>query len=131
MAPAPIENKLEESFLVEQVMVVGEKRKFVSALIVPAEEALKDWCEESGLGWTNMLDAIEKPEVIAKYQAIIDKENPQFSKIEKIKKFQLVPGPWEAVKADGSKAELTPTLKLKRRVIREKHNGDIEHIYDV
>jgi long-chain acyl-CoA synthetase len=129
VAPAPIENKLKENFLIEQVMVVGEKKKFVSALIVPAEEALQDWCKNNGVAWTSMTEVIQHPKVIAAYQEAIDEANPNFSKTEKIKKFSLVPGPWEPVKADGSKAELTPTLKLKRRVIVEKYDDMIDEIY--
>ncbi|GAB5551996.1 MAG: AMP-dependent synthetase/ligase [Saprospiraceae bacterium] len=131
VAPAPVENKLKESFLVEQVMVVGEKQKFVSALIVPATEALQDWCKNAGIEWTSLEEVIQNPAVIAKFDEIIQEINPNFSKIEKIKKFSLVPGPWEPVKGDGSKAELTPTLKLKRRIILEKYDEVIEDIYDV
>lgn len=131
VAPAPIENKLKENFLIEQVMVVGEKKKFVSALIVPAEEALQDWCKNNGVAWTSMGEVIQNPKVIDAFQEAIDEANPNFSKTEKIKKFSLVPGPWEPVKADGSKAELTPTLKLKRRIIVEKYDHMIDEIYDV
>lgn len=131
VAPAPIENKLKENFLIEQVMVVGEKKKFVSALIVPAEEALQDWCKNNGVAWTSMGEVIQNPKVIDAFQEAIDEANPNFSKTEKIKKFSLVPGPWEPVKADGSKAELTPTLKLKRRIIIEKYDHMIDEIYDV
>lgn len=129
VAPAPIENKLKEDFLVEQAMVVGESRKFVSALILPAPDALRDWCEHKGLGWTSLEDAIQKPEVIQKYQRIIDQYNPLFNKVEQIKKFKLLSGSWEPVKTDGTEAELTPTMKLKRRVIRDKYQEAIESIY--
>ena len=129
VAPAPIENKLKEDFLVEQVMVVGEQRKFVSAIILPAEDALKDWCAHHGVEWKGMQEAIENPKVIAKYQSIIDKFNPNFSKIEQIKKFCLIAASWEPARTDGTAAELTPTMKLKRRVIREKYKQDIEAIY--
>jgi len=131
VAPAPIENKLKEDFLIEQVMVVGEKKKFVSALIVPAEEALQDWCRNNDVEWTSMVEVVQNPKVVAAFQKAVDEANPHFSKTEKIKKFTLVPGPWEPVKADGSKAELTPTLKLKRRVIIEKYDSMIDDIYDV
>lgn len=131
VAPAPIENKLKENFLIEQVMVVGEKQKFVSALIVPATEALQDWCKKHDVAWTSLAEVIQNPKVVAAFQEAIDEINPSFSKTEKIKKFSLVPGPWEPVKSDGSKAELTPTLKLKRRIIQEKYNDVIEDIYDV
>lgn len=129
VAPAPIENKLKEDFLVEQVMVVGEQRKFVSAIILPAEDALKDWCQNNGVDWKSLSDAVQQPKVIAKYQSIIDQYNPDFSKIEQIKKFCLIAASWEPSRADGTAAELTPTMKLKRRVIRDKYKQDIESIY--
>ena len=129
VAPAPIENRLKEEFLIEQAMVVGEKKKFVSALLIPAEEALKDWYTNEGHDWTNLEEVLQQPEVQAQYQGLIDGLNPQFGKVEQIKKFLLINDQWEAMKADGSKAELTPTLKLKRRVILEKYQKEIEGIY--
>lgn len=129
VAPAPIENKLKEDFLVEQVMVVGEQRKFVSAIILPAEDALKDWCTSNGVEWTGLQEAVKQPKVIAKYQSIIDQYNPNFSKIEQVKKFCLIAASWEPNREDGTDAELTPTMKLKRRVIRDKYKQDIDSIY--
>jgi len=129
VAPAPIESKLKEDFLIEQVMVVGEKQKFVSALILPAEEALQDWCEHKGIEWTNLVQMVQKPEVIAKYQQIIDRYNPLFNKVEQVKKFTLLPTSWDPTKTDGTEAELTPTMKLKRRVIRDKYRQQIDEIY--
>ena len=129
VAPAPIENRFREEFIVEQIMVVGEKRKFVSALIVPAEPALKNWCLHKGLEWSSLPEMIRHEKVIAKYQKMIDKLNPEFSHIEQIKKFRLVPNPWLPLHPDNSEAELTPTLKLKRRVIRKKFQQEIEDIY--
>ena len=131
VAPAPIENKMKEDFLIEQMMVVGEKRKFVSALIVPAEEALKDWCENNDIEWTSKGEVINNPKVIAHFQSVIDEFNPLFSKIEQIKKFVLLDTTWDPMKEDGSDAELTPTMKLKRRVIRKKYANEIEEIYNV
>ncbi len=129
VAPTPIESKFRENFLVEQMMVVGEQRKFVSALIVPAEPVLKDWCKENDIPWTSLHDMIHNPRVIAKYQEIVNQVNPGFSHIEQIKEFRLLDEMWEPVKADGSEAELTPTMKLKRRVIMEKYGNVIEGIY--
>ncbi len=129
VAPAPIENKFKEDFLIEQMMVVGEKQKFVSALIVPANEALMAWCKEECIEHDNVRDAIQDPKVIAHYQEICNKFNPNFSHIEQIKKFVLIDDTWEPVKTDGSDGELTPTMKLKRRVILEKYGNEIESIY--
>ncbi len=70
------------------------------------------------------------PKVISRYQEIINEYNPQFSHIEQIKKFVLLDQPWEPFKADGSVAELTPTMKLKRRVILEKFQGEINSLYE-
>ncbi len=138
VAPAPIESKFKEDFLVEQLMVVGESQKFVSALIVPAAEALEDWCEKNDVPCTitpapynDTLFCISKetlkhPKVIAKFQEIINGFNPGFSHIEQIKKFELLCDPW-----DVASGELTPTMKLKRRVILDKYKDIIADIYDV
>ena len=129
VAPAPIENRLREEFLVEQMMVIGDKQKFVSALIVPAEEALKSYCEKKQIAWTSLQEIIEHKKVLKRYQKIIEKYNPEFSHVEQIKKFKLIASPWLPVHEDGADAELTPTLKLKRRVIREKFEKEIAAIY--
>ena len=129
VAPSPIENKFKEDFLIEQMMVVGEKKKFVSALIVPAEEALKNFCSEEGIAWTSLAEIVKDPKVLAKYQTCMDCFNPNFSHIEQIKKFTLLTSTWDAVKTDGTDAELTPTMKLKRRVIREKFQKEIDEMY--
>ena len=129
VAPAPIENKMKEDFLIEQMMVVGDKQKFVTALIVPAEEALKNWCETNAVSWNGLQETIKQGKVLEKYQEVIDGYNPMFSHIEQIKKFRLIAQPWLPIHPDGSTAELTPTLKLKRRVIREKFSQEIAELY--
>ena len=129
VAPAPIENKLKEDFLIEQVMVVGDAQKFVSALIVPAEEALKDWCENNDVKWTDLKTACQDEKVIQCFQDCIDNANPNFSHVEQIKKFKVLPTTWEAVRPNGEPTELTPTMKLKRRVIAEKYKNEIDNIY--
>jgi len=129
VAPAPIENRVKEEFLVEQMMVIGDKQKFVSALILPAEEALKSYCAKKEIEWTNLQEIIQHQKVVKRYQKIVDKYNPEFSHVEQIKKFRLLSSPWLPVHEDGAEAELTPTLKLKRRVIREKFKTEIEEIY--
>ncbi len=129
VAPAPIEARLKESFLIEQAMVVGEQRKFVSAIIVPAMDALKNWANQKQINYSNEDELLNTARVIARFQREIDKINPDFSHVEQIKKFILVKDVWEINKADGSEGELTPTLKLKRRVIRRKYAKEIEQMY--
>ncbi len=129
VAPSPIESKFKEHHLVEQAMVVGENLKFVSALIVPSVAGLQDWCTRHGVSWTNVQEAVEHPKVQERYQMLVDRINPNFGHAEQIKKFALLPTAWDAVKTDGSEAELTPTLKLKRRVIMKKYESKIEEMY--
>ncbi|MBK9255721.1 MAG: long-chain fatty acid--CoA ligase [Saprospiraceae bacterium] len=130
VAPAPIEGRLKEDFLIEQAMIVGDHMKFVSALIVPAQDALKSWCEEHQIPWNSFADIIHNEKVIARYQQCIDEVNPDFSHIEQIKKFALLPQTWEATRTDGTDSELTPTMKLKRRVILDKFGLVINKLYE-
>lgn len=130
VAPTPIESSFKEHILVEQAMVVGENLKFVSALIVPSAEGLQAWCLKHHIPWNGVAEAIKRPEVIQRYQMLVDRINPNFSHAEQVKKFTLLPDIWEPVKADGSAGELTPTLKLKRRVIMEKFALEIGGMYE-
>ena len=129
VAPTPIESMLKEHRLVEQAMVVGENLKFVSALIVPSADGLKAWCEKHGILWTTLEEMIRHPKVLERYRMLIERINPNFSHPEQIKKFTLLSGVWEPAKSDGSEGELTPTLKLKRRVILAKFAAEIEAMY--
>lgn len=130
VAPAPIESSFKEEFLIEQIMVVGEQRKFVSALMVPSEEALEKWCSRQEIPWRGMSDAVKNPKIVELYQEIVDRLNPKFNHIEQIKKFTLLDKLWQPSHPDGEEAELTPTLKLKRRVILEKFKKEIEDLYN-
>lgn len=130
VAPTPIESVFKEHYLVEQAMIVGENMKFVSALLVPNEEGLRGWCEKYGVPWKGVADAIQHPKVLQRFQMLVDRVNPHFSHAEQVKKFTLLPNVWEPVKTDGSDAELTPTLKLKRRVILRKFEQEIAAMYD-
>ncbi|MFN0214528.1 MAG: AMP-dependent synthetase/ligase [Saprospiraceae bacterium] len=129
VAPTPIESMLKEHHLVEQAMVVGENMKFVSALIVPSAEGLQDWCKKHEVEWTTLSQMIENPQVLRRYEMLLERVNPNFSHVDQLKKFALLAEPWEAVKIDGSEAELTPTLKMKRRVILQKCSSQIEQMY--
>jgi len=130
VAPAPIEAAFKEHFLVEQAMVVGENLKFVSALIIPSADGLREWCGRHSIAWTGLNEALSNPKVLERYQMLVDRINPNFAKFEQIKKFALLPESWEAIKKDGTDAELTPTLKLKRRVIMEKFKSVIDKMYN-
>lgn len=124
VAPAVIEEKMKESRFIEQIMVVGENEKFVSALIVPSYENLKDWCSQKALDTSSNKAMIEAPEVHALIKEEVEKLNVNFGKVEQIKKFELVENEWTV-----DTNELTPTMKVKRKFVAEKYKDLIERIY--
>lgn len=125
VAPQPIENKMKESPFIEQMMVVGADRKFAGALIVPSFTNLREWCLQNGVPDSTPNNLISNPKVIELYKTEVEKYNQQFNHVEQVKKFELLHTEWNI---DGG--ELTPTLKLKRKVIMEKNQDAIERIYD-
>lgn len=126
VAPQPLENKFKESPLIEQIMVVGNNYKFVSALIVPSIDNLKAYCEENGIEFESEEEMLGDPGVHAGYQAILNEFNPAFSNTEQIKKFKLLANEWTV---EGG--ELTPTMKVKRKIILHKYASEIADIYNV
>lgn len=124
VAPQPIENKFKESPYIEQIMIVGEDRKFTAALIVPAFSNLRNWAQKRGITATSNEELIKNPDVQDLYKQAVDKYNQFFSHIEQVKKYLLLPHEWTV---DGG--ELTPTLKTKRKVILEKFKKEIDSIY--
>ncbi|MBB2149757.1 AMP-dependent synthetase/ligase [Pedobacter gandavensis] len=124
VAPQMLENKLKESPLIEQVMVLGENRKFPSALIIPTFAALKAWCEKKGIAYTSNELMIKDPQVLKKYDEIVAYSGKEFGKWEQVKRVALLSKEWSI---EGG--ELTPKLSLKRKVILEKNGVIIEKIY--
>lgn len=126
VVPQQIEAKLSESTFIEQIMVVGEGRKFPSALIVPAYQNLMDWAKTND----SSLIQISKSEFLAnaKIKTIIEEEvnrlNVNFGNWEKIKKFAIIPNEFTI-----ETGELTPTLKMKRKIILAKYENEINEIY--
>ena len=124
VAPQPIENKMKESPFVEQMMIIGAEQKFVGALIVPSIPNLKEWMQHKGLPFTTIEDAVHHPRVLELYMQLIDSFNTFFNHVEQVKKFELIPHEWTI-----ETGELTPTLKLKRKVIMEKYKNAVDRIY--
>ncbi len=105
-------------------MVLGENRKFPSALIVPDFAHLKKWCEIHNISYSDNQDLIRKPEVIERIQKEVEIYNADFGQAEQIKKFSLLPNEWTV-----DSGELTATLKLKRKIINEKYSSLVEKMY--
>ncbi len=124
VAPQPLENKLKESPYIEQIMVVGAERKFVGALIVPGFPSLREWMRQQNIPFTTPEEAIRHPQVLELYQKLVESFNTFFNHVEQIKKFELLPREWTI-----DSGELTPTLKIKRKVVMEKYRDAIDRIY--
>lgn len=124
VAPQPIENKLKESVVIEQAMVVGEGQKYAAALIVPSFLGLQDWCQHKGIKYTSDEEMITKPEILDKYQREVMKANEGLAQYETIKKFRLVPNMWTV-----ESGELTPTLKVKRKNIVNNYRDVIDSMF--
>ncbi len=124
IAPQLLENKFKESIMIEQIMVVGEGEKFPGALIVPSFEGVREWCERKQIDYSSDDEMIKHRLVIEKIQKEVDMHNTHFAQYEKIKKFKLLNVAWSI-----ESGELTPTMKLKRRIILENHGALVEQIY--
>lgn len=126
VAPAVIEEKMKESRYIGEILVVGENRKFVSALVLPATEILQDWAKHKGIAFTDDKDLLNKAEVKALFEREINKFNKEFGKVEQIKKFELISDVWSI-----DTGELTPTMKIKRKIVQQQYCDLIEEMYNV
>jgi len=123
VAPAPIENALKASRFIGQAVVIGDQRKFLSALIVPDFELLPTWAEREGLG-SDMSKILANPKVQETIEAEIAQVNSELAKYQKINAWSLVHNEFTI-----ETGELTPTQKIKRRVIHEKYKDQIDQMY--
>ncbi|MEI6817586.1 MAG: long-chain fatty acid--CoA ligase [Bacteroidota bacterium] len=124
IAPQMIENKFKESPFIEQVMVIGENRRFPAAFIVPNFGYLRNYCKMHGINATTNEELVNNKAIINKINEEVTKLNESLAHYEQIKKIELLPKEWSLESGD-----LTPTLKLKRKVILEKYKDIIEQMY--
>lgn len=124
VAPQPIENKLKESPFIEQTMVLGSDRKFVSALIVPAFPHLKMEAAKMGIASDDPASLVNHPQIISLYKSVVESYNQHFNHVEQVRKFRLLEEEWSV-----NTGEMTPKLSMRRKVIHEKYQAHIEAIY--
>ncbi|MDZ7332954.1 MAG: long-chain fatty acid--CoA ligase [candidate division KSB1 bacterium] len=124
ITPATIENLLVTSPYIEQVMVVGDRRNYLTALIVPKFEAIKKYAEVNGISYSDIEDLVKHPKIYALVEADVQNLTKDLARFEQIKKFTLMPK--EFTIADD---ELTPTLKIKRKVVAQKYADIIDKMY--
>jgi len=123
VAPQPIEQLLQSSPLIEQCVVLGDNKKFIAALIVPTYANLKDWCSKNGLAH-DPATLSEEPKLLEYMQSEVNRLSADLSAYERVKAIALLP---EELSPD--KGEMTPTLKVKRKVVNQKYAAKIASLY--
>jgi len=124
IAPQPIENKLKANTLVAQAALVGDKHKFACVLISPNFAALEEWASGHGVMKADRGAMVKDAKVVKAYQEIVDRVNLELAHFESIKRVCVVPDEWSV-----ETSELTPSLKLKRRVVEKKYADEIARLY--
>jgi len=124
IAPQPIESQLNASPLVASAVLVGDRHKFLSALISPNFPALESLARQQGIAFASRADLVNNPTVVAEYQAAVHTVNESLANFETIKRFHLVADEWSI-----DSGELTPTMKLKRRMIMQRYATEIAAFY--
>ena len=124
VAPLSLESKMKEIPFIEQMLVIGENRNYVTALIVPNFIALKDWCKTNGVDDSSNEAIVKDKKVKQLFEDAINEKNKGFGQWETIKRFELMPNEWTV-----DTGELTPTMKVKRKVVVEKYSALIEKLY--
>jgi long-chain acyl-CoA synthetase len=124
ISPQPIEQAIKASRFVNQVVLIGAERKFPAALVVPVWEQLESYCKLKGIEVQSRSELCRHPRIIDLIQRQIEALTPNLAKYEQVKKVALLENEFTI---EGG--ELTPTLKVKRRVIDEKYRDVIEELY--
>lgn len=125
IAPQVLENMFKESTFIEQIMVLGEGKKYAAALVCPSFEFLHEWCSIHDVKYRDNKDLIQIPKVIARYQREIDFYNQKLGRHEQIKKFELTCHEWKT-----ETGELSPTLKLKRNFLKNKYKIKLKKLFE-
>jgi long-chain acyl-CoA synthetase len=124
IAPQPIENSLKLNPLVGVAAILGDKRKFASVLISPNFAALEEWARENEIPFASRSDLVAKPDVQALYEGIVESINQNLARFEQLKRVLLVVDEFSI-----ESGIMTPTLKLKRRVVEERYRKQIDEVY--
>ncbi len=124
ISPQNIENDLKSSKYIEQVAVIGDRRKYLSALVIPSFENLEKWAKSSGISFSGNSDLVANADVNGMMRGEIDRIMKNYARVEQIRKFTMLDAEWTQ-----DTGEITPSLKVKRRVIEEKYGSYIEAMY--
>ena len=125
IAPQALETKLVIDRYIDQIAIIADQRKFVSALIVPVYGYVKEYAKEKGIEYKDMAELLQHPKIVGLFRARIETLQQQFAHYEQIKRFTLLPEPFSM-----ERGELTNTLKLKRAVVAQNYSELIEKMYE-
>jgi len=124
IAPQLIESTLGADHYIEQVMVIGEQKRFVSALVVPSFEALEEYAQNHDIKYNSRAELVRHPDIIELYRQRINERSKDLANYEKVKEFTLLPNEFSV-----DQNEITPTMKIKRKFLAEKYNDTIKNMY--
>ena len=124
IAPQGIESKIGQDYYVEQVAIIGDKERYLTALVVPSFLALEEYANEIGIAFDSHDDLVKNPEIIKFYHDRIEAKTKDQPHWEKIQKFTLLPDLFTV-----EKGEITPTMKIKRKVLAENYKDVIQNMY--
>lgn len=124
LSPSEIENKLKTSPYIKEAVVLGDKRKYLTALVGIERDTVGDWAQRQGIGFTTYRDLTEKPEVVELIDGEVRQVNDDLAQVETIKKFRLLPK-----ELDHEEGELTATQKVKRKTLEERFDDLVESMY--
>lgn len=125
IAPQALETRLVVDRYIDQIAIIADQRKFVSALIIPVYGLVEEYAKKKGIAYHSLEDLLKNPEIINLFQSRIDTLQQQFMHYEQIKCFTLLPEPFSM-----ERGELTNTLKLKRAMIAENYKDIIDQMYE-
>ena len=125
VSPQALETKLAIDRYIDQIAIIADQRKFVSALVVPVYGFVKDYAKEKGIEYKNMEELLQHPKILGLFRARIDTLQQQFAHYEQVKRFTLLPEPFSM-----ERGELTNTLKLKRPVVAKNYKEVIDKMYE-
>ncbi|GAB2636487.1 AMP-dependent synthetase/ligase [Vibrio panuliri] len=125
IAPQMVEGTIGKDHFIEQIAVIADTRKFVSALIVPCYDSLEEYAKELNIKYHDRVELIKHNQIIEMLEKRVNELQKELAKFEQVKKFKLLP---KAFSMDDG--ELTPTQKLRRKVIHDKYQNEIEEMYD-
>jgi long-chain acyl-CoA synthetase len=124
IAPQPLESSLKHNALISEAVVLGDRRKFPAVLIVPCFPLLEDWARNNQLPFSSRQDLVSHPRVQALYEGIVTELNQTLARFEKLKKVVVI-----AEEFSVENGALTPSLKLRRRIVEQRYHSQIEALY--